>query len=262
VRWLLSCIVAICLASASHAQPTGTQAAMLGMDCQNGDAAACERALFAGIGSAGAWTALVVLADALPDMTAKRREACEANDQTACRELASLLYFQNLDSPNESYRLFAAACDAGDAFSCVQLSLISAGYDYGGYENGAALYAQMTSLCADGDLSACASQSRLNAQLPDVPQDHAIWYGQTVDLCDADVARACTFLSYMLGSDGAPEFERLESGFDFWRTRNRRLSVRYAQKGCDLGNPVACWNLALSYDDGDGGDQLRKLLER
>ncbi|MGL5008930.1 MAG: tetratricopeptide repeat protein, partial [Paracoccaceae bacterium] len=82
-----------------------------------------------------------------------------------------------------------------------------------------------------------------------VPPDPDARVGGLETACAAGQHRACTYLSYLYSDEWAASgIALLQPGFAI----DLRRANDFARTGCDLGNPVACWNLGISYDLGEG----------
>ncbi|MFQ6546731.1 tetratricopeptide repeat protein [Aestuariibius sp. 2305UL40-4] len=249
--WIALLLTVLAVLSPFAAQATPTQMMLLNLDCQNGDEDACDALLLSGQTFGGYFTAPHEPQSVADHLTALRPD-CDAGNMKACGILGDLVLLQNpMDNP-EGYALLARACDGGEALACARLAYLTQLLPYSVGPNYISFYEEQAEVCATGNPSACTTQARLNALLPDVLPDEEIWRGQLETACDADLGRACVILSYMLSEDGLWEYKQLDPGLEASSRSNARRALSYARKACDLGNPVGCWNAGLAYDDGNG----------
>lgn len=251
MRYLVA-LVLMLLPQVVAANMSPTEQQMKIYDCQAGDQDACNTLLVTGSPFDFYWFPNPEQLGQIPDMIAVRRDGCAQDGSQTCIELGLLLLKQDPADIAESYGLFAKACDVGNSFGCAYLSPLSEALTYGEHRGMDAVYDDAAAACAAGDQTGCTTQARLNAQLPTVIPDRTIWYDQMVTACEAKNGRACTLLSYMLSSDGVYEYEQIDADFDNKRRANRRAAAEYGAQACAYGNPVGCWNIGISYGDGEG----------
>lgn len=238
-------------AGVADARMSATERQLAEYDCKAGDEAACA-AMVANHPHYNDANMTPKTFDRLRDAAITDAKArCDAGTTEACTDYASLLQLRDgLDTP-EVYALFASGCDAGDGFACALLSDLNfslMGYSGPSYE---AFYYEQAKACETGDLTACISQSRLNVLVPQVAPDRAIWFDQLRRLCDVEeAARACALLSYIQSYDGAEEYAVFDPGFPDEVENKQRYALWDAEKACELGNPVGCYNAGLAYDEG------------
>ena len=180
------------------------------------------------------------------------RGKCDNTNIQSCADLAVLLFNHNPTDNPEVLALLTNACDSGDSWACAVMSEHSLYITNSSGPKYTAFYNEKATQCENGNQAACATYARLNALLPNVNPHKSIWYSKLVTACDADIARACVNLSYMLSHDGVQTYLALDPKLDVLKRSNRRRANDYAKKACRLENPVGCWNIALSYDDGIG----------
>ncbi|MFN3210811.1 MAG: tetratricopeptide repeat protein [Roseovarius sp.] len=252
VQLLLAVAMALLVVPAgAGARMTATERQLALYDCRAGDSAACEALVLSHPHYAEGWIRPQDADRIRSEALAETRGDCDAGDMRACTDHGSLLAVRTPTDTPEVYALYARSCDAGDGFACGLLSDLNfaligtAGLSY------AVFYDAQAKACAEGDATACMSQSRLNVLVRQVVPDSAIWFDQLRGLCDdADAARACTLLSYIQSHEGAEEYAIFDPDWPAQIERKQRYALWDAEKACRLGNPVGCYNAGLGHDEG------------
>ncbi|WP_420556777.1 tetratricopeptide repeat protein [Roseovarius sp.] len=247
---------------AAEARMSAPERQLAVFDCQSGDEAACAAlvASYPHYNDAGMVSGTYErhYAAALAEASA----GCDAGGREACTDHASLVHVREGTDAPEVYARWAAGCDAGDGFACALLSDLNfslIGFAGTSYES---FYAEQAEACATGDVTACISQSRLNVLVPQAVPDRAIWFDQLRRLCDEeDAARACALMSYIQSHAGAEEYAVFDPGFPDEVENKQRYALWDAEKACELGNPVGCYNAGLAHDEGQAVNESWKRAQ-
>ena len=176
--------------------------------------------------------------------------ACDAGDLWSCTDhAAALMWAGNLSDP-QVYLDLTHGCVSGDGWGCYllgRLQLLSPLEPENGY---LALHDARRAECqATADAAICTDYAFLNQAVGTAVPDGDIQWSGLVKACEKDEPRACAQLSFILGNEKAQEtLHSLGRPIKV----NQPYSAAMAQKACDLGNPIGCWNLSTSYRFGAG----------
>lgn len=249
--WSIPFAVLLWSPNAAEARMSATERQLAVFDCQSGEDAACAALVASYPHYNDADMVSETYERHYAAALAEASAGCDAGGREACTDYASLIHVREGKDAPEVYALWAEGCDAGDGFACALLSDLNfslIGFSGTSYE---AFYAEQVEGCATGDVTACISQSRLNVLVPQAVPDRTIWFDQLRRLCDdEDAARACVLLSYIQSYDGAEEYAVFDPGFPDEVENKQRYALWDAEKACELGNPVGCYNAGLAYDEG------------
>jgi TPR repeat protein len=130
-------------------------------------------------------------------------------------------------------------CDGGDAFGCYNLGVLYMNGEGVAADDAAAL-ASFKRACDAGDAEGCFEVGWLYAEGRGAPRSErqaATFYERA---CEARSGEACANLAVLSASEIPPDVTR---------------AVALFARGCDLGEPIACFDLANHYADGTGVEQ-------
>ncbi len=232
----------------AFARLTDAALLMAAEECQAGDRLACENHYVSAGWDAGDLDVAVLVK--------KLSDACDAGDLRACTNWAATQIWAatqslagTLDDPR-IYTNLSTACVSGDGWGCDLLGTMRIFAPFspdGGYR---ALHDQRRDDCKrTNDPAACVDYAYLNETVGEVQPDAQARVGGLAAACAANEPRACTHLSFIYSDEVAvADVQKLQPDFALDYVR----SAIAARKGCDLGNPIACWNLGIAYDFGEG----------
>lgn len=164
------------------------------------------------------------------------KSACEKQVGYAC--WAAGEYYEKKNDVKQSMLWYQKGCDVGDMPSC----LVS-GFLYKKAKNHSQAFRFYAKACDGGVMEACYNLGALYQKGLGVKQDGAKALEFYTKACDGGVGKGTGCLR--LGE--FYYFGRLGVSKDFVKARN------YYTKGCELDNASACFNLAIMYEEGEGG---------